>query len=140
MIFIYYSDEDLQPLFNPGDVGIDLRSAENFVLEPGEIRVVPTGVSWDVSLSSIYATIVGRSGLNSKGLIVLTGVIDPDYTGEWKVVLFNATKYPQLIARGDRIAQALIHSVPSEDISLYQGQSKRVALRGTNGFGSTGIK
>jgi dUTP pyrophosphatase len=74
------------------------------------------------------------------GLDVLAGVIDPDYTGEVKVVLQNLDPQPFVIRPGYRIAQLILENftvaevveVPSENTGL-------VTVRGIGGFGSTGI-
>jgi dUTP pyrophosphatase len=74
------------------------------------------------------------------GLDILAGVIDPDYTGEVKVVLQNLDPQPFVIRPGYRIAQLILENftvaevveVPSENTGL-------VTERGVGGFGSTGI-
>jgi dUTP pyrophosphatase len=64
------------------------------------------------------------------------GVIDPDYTGEIKVVLFNHGENDFEIKRGDRIAQLVLEryeTPPVKEIEIIEETE-----RGSGGFGSTG--
>ena len=134
----------------PGAVGYDLFSIDNYVVLPGRRVVISTGIS--VSLPpGCYGRIAPRSGLAVKhGLDTLAGVIDPDYTGEVKVVLQNLDAIqPFVIRPGYRIAQLIleqcvtpeVHEVPSECTALTgRGDSAaEAARRGDAGFGSTGL-
>ena len=74
-----------------GAAGYDLHSTEGYVILPGQRAVVSTGLSFELP-SGVYGRVAPRSGLAVKhGLQVGAGVVDPDYTGEVKVVLFNPT-------------------------------------------------
>jgi dUTP pyrophosphatase len=56
-----------------------------------------------------YARIAPRSGLACKNFIdVGAGVVDSDYRGEVKVLLFNFGEDYFNILKGDRIAQCII--------------------------------
>ena len=81
--------------------------------------------------------ILQRSGLASKGLIPLGGILDEDYTGEVIVIMLNTTDKYLSINNGDRIAQMAIRP-------YYQGEFEEVdeldeTERGDGGFGSTGV-
>ena len=76
--------------------------------------------------------VLGRSSSTLKGLIVLPGVIDPDYTGIIKVMC-QSPRGIVTVAPGDRIAQLLI--LPS----LHENYPAQQRERGSKGFGSTGI-
>ena len=81
-----------------------------------------------------------RSGLAiNKGVTVLNspGTIDSDYRGEIKVILINLGREKVEIKRGDRIAQLVISPVVKADIEEVEDLSE--TLRGSGGFGSTGI-
>jgi dUTP pyrophosphatase len=134
----------------PGAAGYDLFSIDNYVVLPGRRVVVSTGIS--VSLPpGCYGRIAPRSGLAVKhGLDTLAGVIDPDYTGEIKVVLQNLDPtQPFVIRPGYRIAQLILEQcvtpevieVPSECTALTSrgGSAAEAARRGAAGFGSTGL-
>lgn len=124
----------------PGDAGLDLRSAESFTLEPFERRLVPCGIA--LAIPRGYAGfVVPRSGLASKhgiSIVNAPGLIDSDYRGEIKVVLVNLDPDSRFsVQRGDRIAQLVIHEVPS--VNLLPTDDLSETQRGAGGFGSSGI-
>ena len=60
---------------------------ELIYIEPGERKLIPTGLSMSWSDKNYYMRIAPRSGLSVKNNIdVGAGVIDFDYRGEIKVV------------------------------------------------------
>ncbi len=93
----------------PGAIGLDLYSVDNYFVLPGQRVVVSTGLRV-ILPEGVYGRIAPRSGLAVKhGLDVGAGVIDPDYTGELRVVLFNHDQtLPFLIKPGYRIAQLIL--------------------------------
>jgi dUTP pyrophosphatase len=120
-----------------GSVGYDLysvvdtivpRQAGNTLVGTGLAVIIPDGC---------YGRVAPRSGLAVKHCIqVGAGVIDPDYTGEIKVVLFNHGTEDFEIKKGDRIAQLILERCETpiiKEIGLLEE-----TLRGSDGFGSTG--
>ena len=105
-------------------------------IAPHETIKLPTG--WAFQPPEGYMLqILQRSGLASKGLIPLGGILDEDYTGEVIVIMLNTTDKYLSINNGDRIAQMAIRP-------YYQGEFEEVdeldkTERGLNGFGSTGV-
>ena len=80
-----------------------------------------------------------RSGLAVKNFIdVGAGVIDADYRGEVKVLLFNLDQEKDFaVKEGDRIAQLIIEKyTPTE---LVEETDLDDTARGAGGFGSTGV-
>ena len=124
---------------HPGDAGADLRSTESFELEPGERRLVGTGVA--ISLPTGYAAFVHpRSGLAAQyGISVVNapGTVDAGYRGEIRVCLLNTDRTRAVsIARGDRIAQLVIQPV---SLATFVPVSELPSsARGVGGYGSTG--
>ena len=122
----------------PGDAGLDLRASESVRLEPGERRLVPTGLA--VAIPPGYAGLVlPRSGLAmQKGVTVLNapGLIDSGYRGELKVLLINHGAEPADLARGERIAQLVVQ--PVAEVKLVEVDRLPESERGAGGFGSTG--
>ena len=104
-------------------------------IAPHETIKLPTG--WAFQPPEGYMLqILQRSGLASKGLIPLGGILDEDYTGEVIVIMLNTTDKYLSINNGDRIAQMAIRP-------YYQGEFKEVdeldeTERGDGAFGSTG--
>ncbi len=123
----------------PHAAGYDVRSAEpDFVLEPGDIRLVGTGLVLEMPMD-LECQVRPRSGLAVKHGVTLPntpGTIDPDYRGEVKVPLINLGRAPVSITRGERVAQlvfARFVALPVEEV----GEVGSTA-RGQGGFGSTG--
>lgn len=134
-------DDGLQPpsYAHPGDAGADLRAREDVVLQPGERRLVPTGVS--IALPDGFVALIHpRSGLATKhGLTVVNapGTVDAGYRGEIAVTLLNTDRDEAIeLRRGDRIAQMVIQRVEHAEFVSVQELSDSV--RGGGGFGSTG--
>ena len=119
-----------------GSVGYDLYSNMECVIRAAERGCVSTGITI-VLPSGVYGRVAPRSGLAVKhGIQVGAGVIDPDYTGEIKVVLFNHGDKDFEVKKGDRIAQLILEKYetpPIEEISIVEDTD-----RGSSGFGSTG--
>ncbi|WP_276862575.1 hypothetical protein [Anaerococcus tetradius] len=69
----YKADYDLEK--DRGDIGYDLRSIEDVIIEPMETKVIPTGVAIEFD-QGIYANARGRSGLASRGILCQPGLVD----------------------------------------------------------------
>ena len=124
---------------HPGDAGADLCSTEDLVLEPGERRLVGTGVA--LALPEGYAGFVHpRSGLAARhGLTIVNapGTVDAGYRGEILVCLLNTDRsVPVRISRGDRIAQLVVQ--PVVRVRFVPGAALPDSVRGSGGHGSTG--
>ena len=109
---IYYkklSDNATTPQRStPQSVGLDLFSAESMVVPSRLQAVVKTDISVAIPVGT-YGRIASRSGLAVKhGIGVLGGVIDPDYTGNLKVILNNNSGIDFSVFQGQRIAQLII--------------------------------
>ena len=122
----------------PGDAGLDLYARESASIDPGERRLMPTGLA--VAIPPGHAGLVlPRSGLAmQKGVTVLNapGLIDAGYRGELKVLLINHGAATVDIARGERIAQLVVQAVAH--VQLVEIDRLPDSERGTGGFGSTG--
>lgn len=130
-------DLELPRQMTAGAAGFDLRAAEPCTLLPGERRVVPTGFAWEIP-DEFAGQVWPRSGLAVKhGVDTLAGLIDPDYTGEIKVVLINHGAEPFSIMRGDRIAQLVLTLFVRG--TLLERQVLKETERGDGGFASTGV-
>lgn len=137
-----------------GDAGLDLFSVEETVFTPGEIKAVGTGIGVHL-LPGTEGQIRPRSGLALKGITVLNspGTIDEGYKGEIKIILINLGKEDFVIHQGAKIAQMVINcyvkvhpvweeiKMSSENFPEGEPTSHwdEKAIRGTNGFGSSGF-
>ncbi len=119
-----------------GDAGLDLFSAEKIELAPGQRHSVGTGIA--IKIPAGYAGLIwDKSGISHKnGIKVLGGVIDSNYTGEWKVGLVNLGQVNYSIEAGDKIAQVLFQKVEAPEIELVEELEE--TARGEKGFGSSG--
>jgi dUTP pyrophosphatase len=118
--------------------GMDVVSAEDALLHPGERQAVATGFAIAIP-EGFEVQVRPRSGLALKhGITCLNtpGTIDADYRGEVKVILANLGSEAFEIRRGDRIAQLVParvrHAAFAEVAELDE------TVRGAGGFGSTG--
>ncbi|XP_066142379.1 uncharacterized protein dUTPase [Euwallacea fornicatus] len=116
--------------------GYDLKSAVDGVVPARGKLLVDTGLKIELP-EGCYGRIAPRSGLAVKNFIdVGAGVVDEDYRGVLKVVLFNHSDANFEVKKGDRIAQLICEKI-------YYPQLKEVeelteTQRGEEGFGSTG--
>lgn len=81
--------------------------------------------------------IAPRSGLASKHFIDTgAGVIDADYRGQVKILLFNHSETDFPVSEGDRVAQLVLERIYTPDV--VEVAELEDSVRGAGGFGSTG--
>ena len=99
--------------------------------------LISTGLAMSIPAGN-YGRIAPRSGLAAKHMIdVGAGVIDADYRGEVRVLLFNLSDVDFTVKAEDRIAQIIIEKyTPCE---LVEVEELTATVRGAGGFGSTGV-
>ncbi len=123
-----------------GSAGADLYNASGDVtIDAGESVAIGTGIAMQIP-EGYVGLVYARSGLACKSGLApanKVGVIDSDYRGEIKVVLYNHSKEPRTVASGERIAQIVI--APFIRCSFEEGEIDSTQ-RGEGGFGSTGKK
>jgi deoxyuridine 5'-triphosphate nucleotidohydrolase len=116
--------------------GLDIFVIEDLIIQPGARALARTGLAVAIP-EGYYGRIAPRSGLaTQKGLDTLAGVIDSDYRGEIRCLLFNAGDETINLPAQSKICQLIIEkiitptAVWSDEISDTD--------RGSGGFGSTG--
>jgi dUTP pyrophosphatase len=124
-----------------GASGMDLFASleDEVTLEPGERRLIPTGVAIALPLG-FEGQVRPRSGLAiQKGIGVVNGpgTIDSDYRGEIGVLLINFGEEPFTIRNGARIAQIVISQVFRA--TLEEVDDLPSTHRQGGGFGHTGL-
>lgn len=122
-----------------GAVGFDLAANENCEILPGEIKLIPTGLIIEVPDGYMLMAVSRSSTPKKKGLLKPhgVGIIDQDYCGptdELKIQVYNFTKEPVQISKGDRLAQGIFVRV--DRFAFDEVNEIRKEDRG--GFGSTG--
>lgn len=121
--------------------GLDLYCSENTIIPANSSKLISTGIAVSLSnvdLNEYYLRVAPRSGISSKfSLDVGAGVVDVDYRGEIKVLLFNHKNENYNCVIGDRIAQL----IPERRNKVFVQQVYELddTNRGSNGFGSSGI-
>ncbi len=135
------SDLPLPAYATPGSAGMDLHAAIDapVTLAPLERALIPCGFSLALP-QGWEAQVRPRSGLAYKhgvSLLNAPGTIDSDYRGEVAVLLINLGSAGFAVTRGARIAQLVV--APVARIGWQPVESLEESLRGSGGFGSTGL-
>jgi len=123
-----------------GAAGMDVVAAEDVELAPAGRHAVATGFAMAIP-EGYEIQVRPRSGLALKHGISLPntpGTIDSDYRGELKIIMINLGTETFAIRRGDRIAQLV--AAPVQLAAFAEVEELDDTVRGTGGFGSTGVK
>lgn len=119
-----------------GSAGYDISASETVTIQPGEIKLVSTGLAVQMEQDDVMLLIDRSSNPRKRGLVLSNsvGVIDHDYfPNEFKGMFTNITDKPVTIEVGQRIMQAVFVKYGLVDDDNAAGQR-------TGGFGSTGDK
>lgn len=124
-----------------GSAGMDLCACleNDVIIKPGDIKLIPTGLSAAPDTDQCALLIYARSGLASKHGIApanCVGVVDSDYRGEIKVALINHGKENFVVTNEMRIAQLIMTPVIIPEIE--EVSELDITERNSGGFGSTG--
>jgi dUTP pyrophosphatase len=133
--------EQMPSYATPGSAGLDLRACldEPLRLDPGQARLISTGLAIHIADPGLAAMILPRSGLGHKHGIVLgnlVGLIDSDYQGPLMVSCWNRGREVFTVQPMERIAQLVI--VPVVQAGFRRVDDFDASHRGEGGFGSTG--
>ena len=122
------------------DIGYDLYSDGEYVIEPNKVVLVHLGIAIQLP-KNIGGFVLPRSGLASKHLIApinAPGLIDPGYTGELMVPLMNYSEETYTVSKHERVAQLV--TISTGTISFEEVKNLDDSDRSEGGFGSTGKK
>lgn len=123
---------------HPGDAGYDCVTPTPVTLPPSSVTKVALGFALEFP-EGFYCQIAPRSGLASKGVWPVGGVIDSNYRGELTALLFNSTGQEVKFDAGDRVCQLLF--LPVVEVEKFVTTlSLTPSLRDGFGLGSTGMK
>lgn len=118
--------------------GYDLSASQPTTIKAGGRGIVKTDLQISCPAGT-YGRIAPRSGLTvKKGIHVGAGVVDADYRGPVRVVLFNLGDEDLEVKPGDRIAQLILEKIVMAPVEEVEKLSETV--RGAGGFGSTGME
>ena len=122
------------------DAGLDLSACDQLAIGPGERALVPTGLAVEIPEGHV-GIVAPRSGLALRhgiSIVNAPGVIDPGYRGEVQVILLNTDAVEAFtVERGMRIAQLLV--MPLTPVEIVEVTDLAVSVRGSGGFGSSGM-
>jgi dUTP pyrophosphatase len=118
-----------------GAAGFDFVSPEDCTIKPCEIKKIDLGFRCAIH-EDYYCRIEVRSSLGIQGLQTVSGIIDSDYRGEWKLCVTNISQKPIEIKKNHRIGQLLINRRFKVKINCVDKLNETV--RGEGGFGHTG--
>ena len=117
-----------------GSAGYDISASQSVTIQPGEIKLVPTGLAVQMEQDDVMLLMDRSSNPRKRGISLSNsvGVIDHDYfPNEFMGMFTNITDQPVTIEAGQRIMQAVFVKYGLVDNDKAEGQR-------TGGFGSTG--
>lgn len=117
------------------NAGLDLYANEDIVLLPDKTTPVHLGIASEFAPNYV-ALLKERSGMGKSGIALRGGVIDSCYRGEWAALLLNLSDENYVIAKGDRVCQAIF--LPVLHLQIAEVDSLNDSIRGKGGFGSSG--
>ena len=126
---------------HPGeDLGYDVFSLENAMLEPHKTVRVRTGISVEARHPetgvALGLLVRDRSSMASRGIATTAGVIDAGYRGEVQIVMTNLGTEPVELKAGEKIAQMI--PVPVLTGAVEEVEALEESARLGKGFGSSG--
>jgi dUTP pyrophosphatase len=126
----------------PESAGIDFYTPNDFEtasLKPGQSVLIPSGIK--VQVPRGYALVAfNKSGVAVKqGLSVGACVVDEDYEGEVHLHIINTSDKDQIITTGQKLVQFILLPINYDNVEEVHELQSRNTLRGSGGFGSTGL-
>lgn len=118
------------------DVYADIPNKGKVSILPQETAKISIGLAFQPP-EGYMLQILQRSGLASKGIYPIGGVLDEDYRGTVCVLLHNGSTQSFEVKHGDKIAQIALHRYYPVDFEEVDTLDE--TERGGNGFGSTGV-
>ena len=119
------------------DAGMDLRTPVAFIVPAHGSYTVDTGVHIQIPVGQV-GFIKSKSGLNVKGGLTATGVVDSGFSGSIRVKLYNHSEDDYMFSRGDKITQLVLLYIAKPENGFEVVDNFEETERGDNGFGSTG--
>jgi dUTP pyrophosphatase len=131
----FHPDAIVPSYAHHNDAGCDLCTPVAITAVSRQITKIPLGLG--IALPDGYMFMIyDKSGLASRGLQVVGGIVDAGYRGEIAVLLYNTTDADIAFESGNKVAQGIIVPVVQADFTQIDEFSE--TTRGAGGFGSTG--
>ena len=135
MVKKFHPDAIIPTYAHNNDAGCDFTTPESITVPARGRMMIPTGIGMAIP-DGYMLRISDKSGLASKGLHTMGGIVDAGYRGEINVIIYNTTDSDYLFESGHKIAQGIIQPIVHGEFELVSELDE--GLRGDNGFGSTG--
>lgn len=131
-----FDDTPLPRYATDGSSCLDCYAPKGGVIYPGQIKQVPLGFAVELPPGWEFQ-VRPRSGLSTKGIVVVLGTVDSDYRGELALILQNHTpRHSFEWEKDDRLCQLAL--VPTFKVRWQEVDELSKTTRGGGGFGSTG--
>lgn len=137
----YYNNISIPSRKTKGSAGYDFSICKGEMINPGEVKVFPTGIKAQMDDGDFLAIFVRSSLGIKKGLMLANnvGIIDKDYynnldnEGHIMIALVNVTSSPVELSDGERVAQGIF--MKYEVVT----NEKEVKAQRLGGIGSTNV-
>jgi dUTP pyrophosphatase len=106
--------------------GFDLYASQQTFISAEQTAFIPTGLQVILPPNTYLRIADTSSKALVQQLFVKAGVIDPDYTGEIKVVLFNANRFTSIVLKHERIAQGIITPYISANFNIIDSNNQNI--------------
>ncbi len=122
-----------------GSVAMDCSAREDFTIAPDSLAYIPLNVGIKPPRGH-FVLLAARSSLHKRGLFLANsiGIFDEDFSGdtdEYAAAVYNYTKNPVEIKRGERLVQIMV--LPYDRVEWNEVETHGEKNRG--GYGSTGL-
>ena len=158
-----HPDAKMPEYAHPDDSGMDVYAVNDYVIHPGETKLIPTGIK--VAVPNGYEIQIrpksGRALKTKMRIANSIGTVDAGFRGELQVIIenieppikditydFDDSGRPIItsilrgsdmtIGKGEKFAQLVLMEVPKA--VLFQVENLDDTERGNGGFGSTNLK
>lgn len=158
-----HPDAKMPEYAHPDDSGMDVYAVNDYVIHPGETKLIPTGIK--VAVPNGYEIQIrpksGRALKTKMRIANSIGTVDAGFRGELQVIIenieppikditydFDDSGRPIItsilrgsdmtIGKGEKFAQLVLMEVPKA--VLFQVENLDDTERGSGGFGSTNLK
>lgn len=107
-------DQDFQP------ASLEMHLEGDYLLDPGQFELANTMQTITLA-NSIAAQLTGKSSLGRLGLDIhaTAGFIDPGFTGQIVLELYNKSQQPIVLRDGQAIGQLVFHRLLTSAVRPY---------------------
>ena len=112
-------------------IGYDLKSPQRCEIKPKTSVAIATGLAIEVPIGH-YGRLAPKSKLAWEySMIVLGGVIDPDYTEEISVMIYNLGEKDLIIEKGQNYVQLILEKasiLPRQEVNRLKTTTRGLAV------------